>query len=60
MARDLRLIVTGIRVAEKIERMGDLARHVAELARRRHVVRGCPGSGRAVPSVLSRKFPLSR
>lgn len=36
VARDLRLIVTGIRVAEKIERMGDLARHVAELARRRH------------------------
>ncbi len=36
VARDLRLVVTGIRVAEKIERMGDLACHIAELARRRH------------------------
>lgn len=36
VARDLRLVVTGIRAAERIERMGDLARHVAELARRRH------------------------
>lgn len=36
VARDLRLIVTGIRVGEKIERMGGLACHIAELARRRH------------------------
>lgn len=49
VARDLRLVVTGIRVAEKIERMGDLARHVAELARRRH-----PES--AVPAALADRF----
>jgi phosphate transport system protein len=36
VARDLRLVVTGIQAAEKIERMGGLARHVAEIARRRH------------------------
>jgi len=32
VARDLRFVVTGIQIAEKIERMGDLARHVAEIA----------------------------
>lgn len=36
VARDLRQVVTGIQIANKIERMGDLARHVAETARRRH------------------------
>ncbi|MHA6793013.1 phosphate signaling complex protein PhoU [Pseudonocardia bannensis] len=36
VARDLRLLVSGIQAAEKIERMGDLARHVAEIVRRRH------------------------
>lgn len=36
VARDLRLVVAGLQAAEKIERMGDLARHVAEIARRRH------------------------
>jgi phosphate transport system protein len=36
VAGDLRLIVSTIRIAEKLERMGDLARHVAELARLRH------------------------
>jgi phosphate transport system protein len=36
VGRDLRLVVSGIKVAERIERMGDLARHVAALARLRH------------------------
>jgi phosphate transport system protein len=36
VARDLRTVVTGIQAAEKIERMGDLARHVAEIVRLRH------------------------
>jgi phosphate transport system protein len=36
VAGDLRTIVTLIHTAEKVERMGDLARHVAEQARRRH------------------------
>jgi phosphate transport system protein len=36
LARELRLVVSGIQSAEKIERMGDLACHVAQIARRRH------------------------
>jgi phosphate transport system protein len=36
VAGDLRSIVMRIHAAEKLERMGDLARHVAEQARRAH------------------------
>jgi phosphate transport system protein len=36
VARDLRLVVTAIRASEKISRMGDLAAHIAEIARLRH------------------------
>jgi phosphate transport system protein len=36
VARDLRTIVTAIKAAERIERMGDLAKHVAAIARLRH------------------------
>jgi phosphate transport system protein len=36
VAGDLRMVVTALKVGEKIQRMGDLARHIAELARRRH------------------------
>jgi phosphate transport system protein len=43
VARDLRLVVSAIQSAEKIERMGDLARHVAELTRRRHPACAVPG-----------------
>jgi phosphate transport system protein len=49
VARDLRLVVSAIQAAEKIERMGDLARHVAELTRRRHPA--C-----AVPADLGAQF----
>ena len=49
VARDLRLVVTAIQAAEKIERMGDLARHIAEVARRRH-------PERAVPDALTERF----
>ena len=49
VARDLRLVVSAIHAAEKIERMGDLARHVAELTRRRHPA--C-----AVPEDLTAQF----
>jgi phosphate transport system protein len=35
VATDLRLIVTGLRMTADLERMGDLARHVAKLARMR-------------------------
>lgn len=36
VAKDLRIVVTAIRAAEKISRMGDLACHVAEIVRLRH------------------------
>lgn len=36
MARDLRVIVGSVQIVADIERMGVLARHIAETARRRH------------------------
>ena len=36
MASDLRTIVTSLRMSGDLERMGDLARHVARVARRRY------------------------
>jgi phosphate uptake regulator len=49
VARNLRLIVGAIQAAEKIERTGDLAPHVAALTRRRHPA--C-----AVPADLAARF----
>ncbi len=45
VASDLRIIVTSLRMVAELERMGDLALHVAKIARRRY-----PGS--AVPPEL--------
>lgn len=42
VARDLRLVVSSLQVAEKIRRMGGLARHVAEVAVRRYPARAVP------------------
>ena len=36
VATDLRIVVSGLHAASHIERMGDLAAHIAEAARRRH------------------------
>jgi phosphate transport system protein len=36
VAGDLRLVITALHWAEHLERMGDLAQHVAEAVRRRH------------------------
>lgn len=36
VATDLRVIVTSLRMSSELERMGDLARHVAKLARMRY------------------------
>ncbi|WP_432495172.1 phosphate signaling complex protein PhoU [Kineococcus auxinigenes] len=36
VATDLRVVVTALRMSTSLERMGDLARHVAKLARLRH------------------------
>ena len=44
VAGDLRLIIAAIHSAERIERMGDLARHVAERSRRSHPKPAVPDS----------------
>lgn len=49
VARDLRIVVTALRMSASLERMGDLARHVAEVARLRY-------PGRAVPAELEPLF----
>ncbi|WP_445187179.1 phosphate signaling complex protein PhoU [Pseudonocardia sp. Cha107L01] len=49
VAKDLRTVITAIKAAEKINRMGDLARHVAEVARLRH-------PQPAVPAQLTDRF----
>ncbi len=33
VARDLRVVVTALRVSSSLERMGDMAEHIAQLAR---------------------------
>jgi phosphate transport system protein len=47
VATDLRLIVTGLRMSADLERMGDLARHVAKLARMRYPESAIPAELRA-------------
>ncbi len=42
VARDLRFLVTGLRIVADIERMGDLAVHLAKVARRRYPARAIP------------------
>jgi phosphate transport system protein len=49
VAKDLRMVVTAMRAAEKIERMGDLASHIAVIARLRY-------PEPAVPDALTPKF----
>ena len=47
VAGDLRTIVTSLRMSADLERMGDLARHVARVARRRHPDSAVPAALRA-------------
>jgi phosphate transport system protein len=47
VATDLRMIVTGLRITADLERMGDLARHVAKLARLRYPDSAVPAEVRA-------------
>jgi phosphate transport system protein len=42
VARDLRVIVAGLRMSASLERMGDLARHIAEIARLRYPAKTLP------------------
>jgi phosphate transport system protein len=47
VATDLRTVVTGLRMSADLERMGDLARHVAKLARMRYPNSAIPPELRA-------------
>lgn len=49
VAGDLRLVVTALRMSASIERMGDLARHIAQIARGRY-------PQHAVPAPLTETF----
>lgn len=53
VASDLRLVVTALHVAGDLERMGDLADHVARTARRRHPAPALPGELRPVVSAMA-------
>jgi phosphate transport system protein len=47
VATDLRMVVTAMRMSADLERMGDLARHVAKVARRRYPESAVPADIRA-------------
>lgn len=47
VATDLRTVVTALRMSSDLERMGDLARHVAKVARLRHPASAVPPAMRA-------------
>jgi len=44
VATDLRVVVSGLRMSSTLERMGDLARHIAEIARSRYPRSAIPPS----------------
>jgi phosphate transport system protein len=48
VAGDLRVIVTGLRMVGDLERMGDLAEHIAKIARRRYPASAVPPELRVV------------
>ena len=49
VARDLRVVVSALRMSASLERMGDLARHLAEVTRLRY-------PGKAIPEHLAPMF----
>lgn len=53
VASDLRMIVTSLRMSADLERMGDLARHVARVARRRYPESAVPASLRSTVVEMS-------
>ena len=42
VATDLRIVITSLRVSQTLERMGDLARHVAQIVRQSHPSKPAP------------------
>lgn len=55
VARDLRIVVTALRVSSSLERMGDMAEHIAQLARYRFPERAVP---KGLKSTFSRMGEL--
>lgn len=53
VATDLRLVVTGLQIAADLERMGDLADHVAKTALRRHPSPAVPAELRGVFTAMA-------
>jgi len=47
VASDLRILITSLRMSSDLERMGDLAHHIAKVARRRYPVQAIPQELRA-------------
>jgi phosphate transport system protein len=46
VATDLRVVISALRISASLERMGDLARHVAEVARGRYPAQAVPTTAR--------------
>jgi phosphate transport system protein len=53
VARDLRVIITGLRMVASLERMGDLAVHIAKIARMRYPHEACPAEVREIIRQMS-------
>ncbi len=54
VARDLRIVVSALRISASLERMGDMAEHIAQLARYRFPEKVVPKSLRSTFSELGR------
>ncbi|SEE92262.1 phosphate signaling complex protein PhoU [Ruania alba] len=53
VATDLRVIVSGLRMSASIERMGDLARHIAQVTRMRYPEHALPDQARELFAELA-------
>lgn len=53
VATDLRVIVSGLRISASIERMGDLARHIAQVTRLRYPAQVLPAQAEEVFAELA-------
>jgi phosphate transport system protein len=54
VATDLRIVVTALRMSAELERMGDLAQHIAKIARMRYPDQTIPNEFRPVIADMSR------
>ena len=54
VARDLRVVVTALRVSSSLERMGDMAEHIAQLARYRFPEKAVPKGLRSTFAEMGR------